>query len=279
MPTIREDASGVLRAEPGYVEWNAIIAGAVASLAVSLVLLTFGAAVGLSAVSPWSSSSTTVTAVGIGSGFWILLVSLWSFALGGYIAGRLRHRWTASSTEESDFRDNAHGLLAWAAAVTFAGVIAALAPSKITTDQSWSGSPAASSAVDTMLRSTRAETLAIDPGLRGAVGRTLTRNLGSEQLAAGDRAYLAGVVAARSGVDEQAAATRVTEAFNSFKAEADVARKAGVIMAFLTASILLVGGAMAWWSAGVGGRHRDEGTVWETFRRHDRTRLGASSTT
>ena len=42
-----------------YVDWSAVTAGAVAALAVSFVLLTFGAAVGLSAVSPWTSSSAT----------------------------------------------------------------------------------------------------------------------------------------------------------------------------------------------------------------------------
>ena len=36
--------------------------------------------------------------------------------MGGYIAGRLRTRWTAVHTDEVYFRDTAHGFLAWAVA-------------------------------------------------------------------------------------------------------------------------------------------------------------------
>jgi hypothetical protein len=49
------------------------------------------------------------------------------------------------------------------------------------------------------------------------------------------------------------------------KAEADktreateTARKAGIILAFLTAATMVLGVAAAWWGAGMGGRHRDE---------------------
>ncbi len=39
---------------PGhYLSWGAIIAGALCAAAISLVLFTFGSAIGLSAVSPW----------------------------------------------------------------------------------------------------------------------------------------------------------------------------------------------------------------------------------
>jgi hypothetical protein len=36
--------------------------------------------------------------------------------MGGYLAGRLRKRWIATSTDEVYFRDTAHGFLAWAVA-------------------------------------------------------------------------------------------------------------------------------------------------------------------
>jgi hypothetical protein len=34
-------------------------------------------------------------------------------------------------------------------------------------------------------------------------------------------------------------------------------RKAGIILAFLTAASMALGAAAAWWGASVGGRHRD----------------------
>ena len=110
-----------------YVEWSAVFAGAVVAMAVSFVLLTFGGAVGLSAVSPWTSTRGTVTAVGLGAAFWLILVNVWAFALGGYLAGRMRHRHSGASQSEAYFRDGTHGVVVWAFSVTAAAMIAALA--------------------------------------------------------------------------------------------------------------------------------------------------------
>ena len=94
-----------------YVEWGAVIGGALAALATSFVLLNFGAAVGFASVSPWTSTATGLKAVGIGAAFWFLLVTIWASALGGYLAGRLRHRWNDANRQEVEFRNSAHGLL------------------------------------------------------------------------------------------------------------------------------------------------------------------------
>ena len=132
-----------------YVEWGAVSAGIVAVLGVSFVLLSFGAAVGFSAVSPWTATAGTITAVSLGAAFWLLLVNLWAFALGGYLAGRMRHRWHDAQQAEVDFRDSAHGLLAWAGAVTLAaalgGMIASGSPSS--TDRN-AGNPILALTVD-----------------------------------------------------------------------------------------------------------------------------------
>ncbi|MGE0764984.1 MAG: hypothetical protein AB7L90_00845 [Hyphomicrobiaceae bacterium] len=257
-----------------YVEWGSIIAGAVASLAVSAILLSFGAAAGLSAVSPWSSS-TTYTAVAIGSGFWVLLVSLWSFGLGGYLAARLRHRWSDGNQDEIDFRDNAHGVLSWAVAVTFAAVVVAI--SSATTERSTTdavpSSAASTFAVDSVLRSSRTDVPVASDTLRAEVGRTFTRNVARTTLPAGDKAYLAALVSARSKVEPEEANRKVLLAFEEFRKTSDQARKAGVVMGFLAAATLLVGGAMAWWAAGVGGQHRDSGTTWEAFHRAHRVKI------
>jgi hypothetical protein len=250
-----------------YVEWGSVIAGAVAALAVSFILLTFGAAVGLAAVSPWSLSSTGVTALGLGSAFWILLVSLWSFALGGYFAARLRHRWSDASKTEIEFRDRAHGLLSWATAVTIAAIVttAVLTPSGRTAA---TDNLITATAVDTIVRTTRPNLAPADTALRGEVSRTLASNMKSPSLSDADRAYLTGIVEARSGLAAPESAKRVTDAFSQMKVATDRARKAGIVMGFLVAATLLVGAAMAWWAAGVGGDHRDQGTIWHIFGRH-----------
>ena len=45
------------------------------------------------------------------------------------------------------------------------------------------------------------------------------------------------------------------------------ARRAGVLVALLTAASLLAGAADAWWAARLGGRDRDQGVEFRLFRR------------
>ena len=63
---------------------------------------------------------------------------------------------------------------------------------------------------------------------------------------------------------------RVDEAVDALKAGVDRARRVGVILGFLTASILLIGGATAWWAAALGGSHRDTNKIWHGFTRVER---------
>lgn len=51
------------------------------------------------------------------------------------------------------------------------------------------------------------------------------------------------------------------------KAAAETARKYSVISAFALAASLLIAAASAYWAAGVGGQHRDEGRVFARFGR------------
>ena len=99
----RADAFDPQFAAGSYVEWASVFAGTVVALAVVFVLLTFGAAVGLSAVSPWTSTRGSVVAVSIGAAFWMILVHIWAFGLGGYLAGRMRHRRAGPYPARSNF--------------------------------------------------------------------------------------------------------------------------------------------------------------------------------
>jgi hypothetical protein len=47
-----------------------------------------------------------------------------SFMAGGYVTGRLRHRFNDSTEHESDVRDGAHGLLVWAGGIVVGSVLA-----------------------------------------------------------------------------------------------------------------------------------------------------------
>jgi hypothetical protein len=110
------------------VSWPAIAAGAVAAAALSLVLIAFGAGLGLSAVSPWSDSGVSAATFKTGSGIYLVIVAVMSSAVGGYLAARLRTKWTGVYTNEVFFRDTAHGFLAWA----FATLISVTALTSVT---------------------------------------------------------------------------------------------------------------------------------------------------
>ena len=100
-----------------YIEWGPIIAGAIAASAVTFLLLTFGAAVGFSLVSPWPGAGVSSALAGIILTVWTVVVHVGCFAGGGYLAGRMRTRWGESVTEEGQFRDNVHGFMVWAVGV------------------------------------------------------------------------------------------------------------------------------------------------------------------
>lgn len=98
------------------VSWTAILAGATASAAMSLVLVAFGVGVGFSVVSPWSDQGVSATTFTISAGIYLIVIAMVSSTVGGYLAGRLRSRWTKVHEHERYFRDSAHGVVTWALA-------------------------------------------------------------------------------------------------------------------------------------------------------------------
>ena len=112
--TVRDDVAGA--ASRSAVSWGAVFAGAAAAAALSLILLLLGTGLGLSSVSPWAAEGVDASTFGISTILWITFMSLASSAVGGYLAGRLRTKWTGVHTDEAYFRDTAHGMLAWAVA-------------------------------------------------------------------------------------------------------------------------------------------------------------------
>src|SRR3954462_6117272 len=99
-----------------YIHWGPVIAGAVVAAAVWSVLMAFAAAVGMMIASPSPTWRDTSVWLALLSGLWIVVVTAGSYALGGYLAGRVRSSWKADP-DEVEFRDGAHGLLVWALGV------------------------------------------------------------------------------------------------------------------------------------------------------------------
>src|SRR5215831_11826374 len=120
---------GAVESAVSGVSWAAIIAGAFAMAAASLILLALGSGLGLASVSPWYNSGPSATTFGVWAAIWLVVVQWISAALGGYVTGRLRTKWVGVHTDEVYFRDTAHGFLAWAVAAV---IIAAALSSVVT---------------------------------------------------------------------------------------------------------------------------------------------------
>ena len=106
------------------VEWGAVFAGGAITTAFGLILLAFGAALGLGLTSPYDGEGMSPVALAIAAGLYLLWVQVMSFYFGGYVTARLRARGPAESEHEVDVRDGLHGLTMWAVAVVAAFVIA-----------------------------------------------------------------------------------------------------------------------------------------------------------
>ena len=105
-----------LKSSSSGVSWPAIIGGAFAAAALSLILLALGSGFGLASVSPWSNSGASLTSFTAMTAVWLIVVQWLASGLGGYLTGRLRTKWAGLHTHEVFFRDTANGFLSWAVA-------------------------------------------------------------------------------------------------------------------------------------------------------------------
>jgi hypothetical protein len=101
----------------------------------------------------------------------------------------------------------------------------------------------------------------LSPETRAEVTRILARSVGQGRLDDNDRAYLAQLVSARTGLPPDEAQRRVTEtetkARDSAKEAADKVAKTGAYLAFWTFMSLLFGAAAATIAGMLGGQLRD----------------------
>lgn len=249
------------------VSWPAVAAGAVASLALTLLLIAFGTGLGLSVVSPWGNSGASATTFKITTGLYLVVIAMISSAIGGYLAGRLRSRWVGVHTDEVYFRDTAHGFLAWAFA-TVLGAILLASPATTLIGGAVSGvSAGATSAaaqsgpvdgyVDTLLRPNTPSATGDAGDSRAELSRIMTSSLRNGEMKPADRTYVNRVIAARTGISEAEADKRVNDTINDAKSAADAARKAAMQLAFWLTASLLIGAFSASLAATEGGGLRD----------------------
>jgi hypothetical protein len=269
--------SAVEESSVSAVSWSAIFAGAAGALALAIVLASLGTGLGLTSVSAWPHAGASATTFTISAGIGLIVIHWLSSALGGFITGRLRTKWTGLHTHEVFFRDTAHGFLTWAVASIVGTTVVAMAASSIAaggihaTSTVMSGAAQAASsgvssyAVDGLFRSDRNDSSTSMQDAAAQATHILANGVRIGDVPAADRTYLAQLVAARTGIQQADAQKRVDDAITDVKnAEdqarqtAEAARKATATFAIFTALAMFIGAFVAMVAAAVGGSVRDE---------------------
>jgi hypothetical protein len=268
------------------ISWGAVIAGGIASAALTLLLFAFGAGVGFAMISPWAGEGISMTTFHIGSGLFLVAVAALASTVAGYLAGRLRRQWPGVDSREVFFRDTAHGFLAWCVGTLLSAAILGAATTHIIAGASAGAIPAASAGaaaaassatdtyVDTLLRTDPAAPTAgatplgqnapsAQPASDPAATRAeLTRIMAGSlrkggEISQADRSYLAKVVSARTGIPQAEAERRVNDTIAQAKQAADEARKTAMKIALWMAAAMLAGAFASALAATEGGVLRD----------------------
>jgi len=113
---------------------------------------------------------------------------------------------------------------------------------------------------------------------RAEVARILLTASGHSGVAADDRAYLARMVSARTGVSAPDAERRVDTAIANAKNNIAKARRSTTILAFMAGAAAMLGAVAAWFAAAFGGQHRDDTNGsgrWNVLGRRSVTQIPA----
>jgi hypothetical protein len=219
-----------------------------------------------------------------------VIVAVMSSAVGGYLAARLRTKWVGVYTHEAFFRDTAHGFLAWAFATllsasalssatsylangTSVGLSGAalqetrsVNPAEIYVDKLFRTDAAAQPASDSTTPTPPASSSLNSPAsgnpnpsqTRAEVLRLWMASFRDNQdLSGADKAYVTGVVAARTGMSQADAEKRVNDVITEAKTAADNARKGAAKLSFWLTAAMLFGAFAASLAAAEVGSLRD----------------------
>jgi hypothetical protein len=253
------------------VSWAAVIGGAFVSASLALILLSLGTGLGFSSVSPWSNLGASASTLGKAAIVWLILTQIMASAVGGYLAGRLRTKWTDLHTDEVYFRDTAHGFLVWAVGLVITASLLATAATSLAgggAQRSAAGSTGAAVPaeamlnpnayfVDILLRSSNATQDRNDGAVRGEVERIFAHSLSQGNMIPADNSYLAQLVSARTGLSQADAEKRASEVFEEAQQSSDRARKALAHLSLWLFVALLSGAFCASYAGTIGGKQRD----------------------
>lgn len=272
----------VVESDLRHVDWPAIFAGAFLATALTIVLLSFGAAFGLSMASPVSGDGVSLRWITIAGGIWMIWTAVSSFAAGGYLTGRLRRRLGDANEDEIEARDGAHGVVVWAVGAVFGGFLAVSGVSG-TLSAVGNGASTALEVANTQLAETtsytssellRGEATQGSAEAKAEVAAILAKGIAAGDVSDVDRQYLTNVVLAETQADLATAEARVDAAINDgLVARAktieaiDQTRIAGMIAAFVLAATMLVSAAAAYFAAVTGGAHRDANRGFRSYGR------------
>ena len=266
------------------VSWPAIFCGAFAAISITLVLTALGAGLNLMSISPWANSGVSATTFTISTAIGLIVVQWIASGTGGYLTGRLRTKWVGVHTHEVFFRDTAHGFMAWALATVVGAIFLASAASSLigggvraaATVVGGAAQGAGQAAgemtsgvsgydVDSLFRTDRPDANANQQTINDQASRILAAGLTTGDVPAADRAYLAQMIASRTGISQADAQKRVDDVIAREKAAAvktkqlaDAARKATSELAIFTALSMLIGAFIASAAAAYGGGLRDD---------------------
>jgi len=249
------------------VQWGAIIAGAIAASALAFVLHAFAGAIGisLSSTAPtWRDASFVLILV---SGLYLILVALVSYGFGAFVSARLRAA-PVGAADDLEFRDGMHGLIVWALATLLSGLMALAlvqatprlaTPSAGGASTSVAGENIIAYDLDRLFRSER-RPQGVGNNIdypRAEAARILLTASGHRGLQPDDRAYLARLVSAMTGLGQPEAEGRVDSVTALAKEDISRARRSAVILGFMVGAAALLGAIAAWFAACAGGRQRD----------------------
>jgi len=252
------------------VSWGAVIGGAFAAAALSLIMLALGAGFGLAAISPWSNVGASAAAVGTTAIIWLIITEAVAASMGGYLAGRLRTKWHAIHNDEVHFRDTANGFLVWAVAVVITvAFLGAAAASMAGVAESSNGSVKTEGAladgglggnayfIDRLFRSDHIASGENDLFARDEAARIFEHSLSGNEVSGADTAYLAQLVSAKTGLNVNDAQKRVSDTIAAARDAAADARRATAHVLLWIFLALLIGAFCASYAATIGGRQRD----------------------
>jgi len=288
------DTGAPVESSASAVSWGPIIAGAFAAATLTVILMLLGSGLGLTMISPWANAGVSVTTFAVSTAIWLVVAQWLSAAAGGYLTGRLRTKWVGVHSDETFFRDTAHGFMAWAvatllvvlvlgsalsaaigtgvqAASTVAGGAALGASAGATANAGTDGASGPTSYfVDALFRPADSARMAA-PGAEGDAAaaaqatRILVASAAAGDMSRDDKTYLAALVAARTGLSVPDATARIDAVLARIQAAkvkaqeaADTARKASATFALMAALSMLVGAFIASAAAALGGRQRDD---------------------